>query len=536
MRLRLLCAVLLVPLVFIGCTDAGLYATNGRGPSGPDRAELEGDVCVPLASGDSFPVRVLFAFPGGAGVLPEVEANLSASLQSLETRFSFPYIRFSLVAYHTVATGIVGQFVESSDLVSLNAAQKYEAYNEAGNVSLRAPLRLAESILSGDMQTGCRGLVARTRYLVVLVITDADRSCSTPAFNTGILDDCANQYRPQDDPDTERLCATCELRNVTGQVRALEDKYRAGEVSVQPIYVRTSPDPLIVEEASAIARAGGTQLIQTDPASLKNVLNSLNYASLQRELRLKRLIALNINALARQGQLLVDSDSDGLADEDETARESDPFQPDSDGDGISDGIETRMGMDPLTFDTIHGCNPLLDTDFDRVNDCEERVIGTDACISDSDGDTLPDWVELLAGTNPLLPEDLTDSDRDGVPNVDEVTAHTDPFGADLSWRDDHAYGYDLSPAPPTDDGRACYHVRIRNVGLVSPPVRPNPPYSDIPAGRNDLFIYVQVGRDNDPRGTGIGSLASQEVTFLPPATRDPEGVLPLTPDDFVVGN
>lgn len=528
------CAVLVLP--WIGCTDAGLYATNARGPSAPDRAELEGEVCVPLASGDAFPVRVLFAFPGGEGVAPEVKANLGAALQGIETRFSFPYIKFSLLAYHTVATGLVGSFVDASGLVSENATSRYASYTESGNVSLRAPLRLSKSIIAGDMQTGCRGLVQRTRYLVVLVITDADRSCSTPAFNTGIADECASEYLGPGNPESETLCAECELRRVTTELKQLADKHHAGEVSVQPIYVRTTPDPLIVAEAQAIARTGGTQLLQTDPAFVKTVIDGLNYASLQRELRLKRFIALNVNALARRSTLLTDTDSDGLADEDEAARGSDPLMPDSDDDGISDGIEVRMGMNPLVYDDLQACNRFGDTDFDRVNDCEERVLGTDACVADSDGDSLPEYVELLAGTNPLVPEDLSDADRDGVTNVEEVTAHTDPFSADLAWRDEHAYGYDITPSEPTVDGRACYRVSVRNVGLVSPPSRPNPPYDDIPAGLNDIFLYMQVGPDNDPRGTGIGSLGLRSVTFLPPATRDPAGVLPLSPDDFAVGN
>src|SRR4051812_42804872 len=92
-------AAFLVPL--IACTDAGLYATNDRGPSSPDRVEFEGDVCVPLASGDAFPVRVLYAFPAGANVSTELKTNLGAAIDAAESRFSFPYIKFSVIEYHT---------------------------------------------------------------------------------------------------------------------------------------------------------------------------------------------------------------------------------------------------------------------------------------------------------------------------------------------------------------------------------------------------------------------------------------------------
>ncbi|MBM9459909.1 Stk1 family PASTA domain-containing Ser/Thr kinase [Nocardioides sp. zg-536] len=42
-----------------------------------------------------------------------------------------------------------------------------------------------------------------------------------------------------------------------------------------------------------------------------------------------------------------DSDADGLSDEDEATRGTDPANPDSDGDGVSDGQEVAGGTDPL---------------------------------------------------------------------------------------------------------------------------------------------------------------------------------------------
>jgi hypothetical protein len=48
-------------------------AAPGRGPSGQDRADFAGEACIsPLASGEAFPVKVVFAIQGGQGV-PAVE-------------------------------------------------------------------------------------------------------------------------------------------------------------------------------------------------------------------------------------------------------------------------------------------------------------------------------------------------------------------------------------------------------------------------------------------------------------------------------
>ena len=68
---------------------------------------------------------------------------------------------------------------------------------------------------------------------------------------------------------------------------------------------------------NTVARAGGSELKETTPDDVKEALNSLDFASLQRQLKLKRLIAFNRNAISRNGVIYVDSDGDGLSDEDE---------------------------------------------------------------------------------------------------------------------------------------------------------------------------------------------------------------------------
>ena len=57
----------------------------------------------------------------------------------------------------------------------------------------------------------------------------------------------------------------------------------------------------------------------------------------------------------------LDSDKDGLVDQQEVALVTDPNNPDTDGDGLKDGIEVSMGLDPK--------NP--DTDGDGVPDADD---------------------------------------------------------------------------------------------------------------------------------------------------------------------
>ena len=71
-----------------------------------------------------------------------------------------------------------------------------------------------------------------------------------------------------------------------------------------------------------------------------------------------------------------DSDEDGLGDNAEEERGTDPNNADSDGDGIDDGEEVANGTDPSDEDS----------DNDGLTDSEEIAEGTDPTNGDSDGD------------------------------------------------------------------------------------------------------------------------------------------------------
>jgi hypothetical protein len=155
---------------------------------------------------------------------------------------------------------------------------------------------------------------------------------------------------------------------------------------------------------------------------------------------------------------LVDTDSDGFSDKAEIDIGTDPYSPDSypqlfpgsdwaarmagsddDVDGIQIADERLLGLDPALFDTdgdgcgdgaeiLSGSNPLdaldspIDSDADCLSDEYEQKIGTLSGSRDSDKDGLEDAQEFVFGTNPLLP----DTDGDGIFDGHEVELGADP--------------------------------------------------------------------------------------------------------------
>ena len=94
---------------------------------------------------------------------------------------------------------------------------------------------------------------------------------------------------------------------------------------------------------------------------------------------------------------LIDSDRDGLSDQDENYWRLDPRNFDTDGDGLGDGDEF--------YNRVCSCDPShYDTDGDRLGDGQE-VFGsygfyTDPFNWDTDGDGYDDWWEIYYGYDP----------------------------------------------------------------------------------------------------------------------------------------
>lgn len=167
-----------------------------------------------------------------------------------------------------------------------------------------------------------------------------------------------------------------------------------------------------------------------------------------------------------------DDDNDGLTDAEEAILGTFPTYADSDLDGVIDG-EDAFPLDSSEWADTDGDgignNADLDDDDDGIPDVDEVAAGTDPLKADTDSDGIDDPDDVF----PLDPEEWADTDGDGIGNnadldddndgstdEEEALAGTDPLNPDTDGDGalDGADPLPLSAAPafPGADGAGRY--------------------------------------------------------------------------------
>jgi hypothetical protein len=123
---------------------------------------------------------------------------------------------------------------------------------------------------------------------------------------------------------------------------------------------------------------------------------------------------------------------------------------DTDGDGLPDSIELSLQLDPTKPDTGNTGVPdgAKDFDNDGLSNLAEIILGTNPKKPDTDGDGLTDGAEVyLYGTNPLK----RDTDQDGLDDGVELKLGTNPLVADTDgdgWNDESEVTAGSNPLDP----------------------------------------------------------------------------------------
>lgn len=276
-------------------------------------------------------------------------------------------------------------------------------------------------------------------------------------------------------------------------------------------------------------------------------LGALDYSSMHARSVLKTLFVQPLSSEPGPIGRVVDSDGDGLPDEQDNdfTWNTSRFDPDSDGDGFSDAFEVARLTDGFKPDSRdgRGCDPSnpatpmcvpRDADGDGLSDFAERYLSptlAETNLIDVDGDGLPNGLEVRYGLDPLNAQRGLDTDGDGVSDVDEVKLGSHPTRLDREYREQNAHITAFTEQVQAN-GSTCYDFTISNLQLVTPPLRSGQSRQ----GFNRFQVWfaeapeTAVGSDY-----GLWKTACVWAQYDPPSVRVPAGpeAAPLANSNFV---
>jgi hypothetical protein len=369
--------------------------------------------------------------------------------------------------------------------------------------------------------------------------------------------------KPTNDQDDELIQGDAVVR--IRQLRDLVEDVRVNTVHVfnpsQPVggcdITGDGGCPLLIinqnaERLEQMANLGGGNFRDFRNNEPINFLD-FRFGQVRRAFIVKEVIASNFSAPPGSPVDAADTDGDGLTDAREAEVGTNPNLLDTDGDGFSDGVEVYFRDRGVDFNPTQvalpdgggldkGCPPNLraeDSDCDRLLDCDEQFIGTNANLADSDRDGVPDGMEWRGGTQGASDDLDEDPDSDGLTSRAELRLHTRPLEADTANLsvDGYRYSFEADGAPDAD-GRQCYRLRVDNV-LLAPTIAAADDAGVVTrgAGFNDVSLSVAMVPADDPTArTQVRTFRTDTVRYPVGGIKSPaDGVIRVEPEQFVDG-
>lgn len=445
-------------LLLVGCTDTGLFGPGGSSAEA-DRVAFTGQVCAEDPVSGELPLRVVIVGDRAGGPL---FADFDPAGQRVQLLSS--YVSSALASQNTelAVVGFAGRSRKLAPTDGNFTRNPGELLNGINQLSLAEPceasgkcrdyvegLRTARVLIEGDLAEAPAGRSIVTQYLILLVVGGPQEPLASNTQCCAAADAaCLDQA-----PSPSASCQTEREQHEISELNRVAQEGGALGVKLHVVHFAADADPAVNQLAQdamrsmAFAGTGSYQRFDNQAAFNAAAFDVLRERS---SLRAKALFVSNINAKPASDGAAVDSDADGLSDEEEARIGTSPTTPDTDGDGLGDFVETVVEFDPLTADLPSACmgvDVYADSDLDGLGDCEEALLGTSPTLADTDGDGMPDQLELLGFTDYLDADADQDPDGDGVNNGDEILQHSDPRSTDSAIHLSHGYRYEL-----VDDG------------------------------------------------------------------------------------
>ncbi len=553
---------LLAAIVIAACTDAGLAAIDDSLVEYiDDKLSITGEFCTSPADEVIFPVKLLIVMDQSASLqCTDPGNNRLTALDLMGGELDpLPNVEFGVVGFASwsAITEFTHDWSVARDALAPEGGQGGPATDYQGALSTVLRVLEQDMVASGPAET------ARTKYMV-LFFSDG---CPEPKCNAGCDDD--------DDPPGGGVCNTLadipddvyvdmnsvcpdynqpeQIMQKVSDIMSLGDFYGVGDISLSAILLFTS-----LEEIDQVCPDAAAQFGYDKDEALPLLLGmaeeglgtfrdihistdldflNFNFESLRAPYGLAGFFALNMNAIPTETGAAVDSDRDGLPDDVEFIAGLDRLSADTDGDGFSDLFEFKFaskGFDPEDADIpAMGCAANLDRDGDGLRECEEIFLGSDPLLPDTDGDRIPDGIELRLGMDATVHDTKIDHDFDGVLSGDEVAMGTSPLLFDEEELVVHQVHYSVVAGDFNEvTENRCYDFTVQNVTLV-PSLRGTGP--DDVSGTNRILIFAQEEPESMAGSRGRFWVACIDVRYLGDTYKDPPSgwIRGLSPLRFV---
>lgn len=536
--LKVVTMMLGVALLITACTEAELYHRVDP-PLNADRVTIEGRVCTEDPEVERFPARLILLVDQGQGPLYSEYDPALKRLQVLnglvQSALAKPEFSLALIGYSGLARRLApeeGQFTRDPGALLNGVTQLSLPGRCIGGEVCRDYQRALDAVgtlIEDDLAEMEAGQRAVTQYTVVWVGAGPqvplakNRDCCPRGDRTCLGAEGA-----------ERESASCQAQLDIAQVQSLRNLALSGGAGGFQLHVmhlaaeEQSVNRQMAQLFEQLTFAGGGRYARFGAA--ENIdTRAISVFDRPSDFEAAQVVVVNQSAAPRLAGLAPDSDQDGLSDSEEDLNqngvldpgESDPLSADTDDDGISDLIEARVGFVTGEVDEPEVCrgpqgvlDPQVmraDRDLDGLNECEELLMGTNPSLSDSDGDNLPDGVELRRGTDHLNPDSAEDFDEDGVSNGDEIKEGTDPRSIDESQRLGLAARYTLNREGRVRELKADSLRRFEGLKITEAS-------SDLTAGLATIQWIPRGesnnGSDDEPDVLGTLSLRAPQNTEL----------------------